>query len=79
MDFINTTTTIDYYAPQLIQMATMNATQDDMLSWLYQNGVQVSLRTLQRRLADWDVKNREFSRVKDDAAIDKLLEHLESN
>jgi hypothetical protein len=53
MDFINTTTTIDYYAPQLIQMATMNATQDDMLSWLYQNGVQVSLRTLQRRLADW--------------------------
>ena len=77
MDFINTTTTIDYYAPQLIQMATMNATQDDMLSWLYQNGVQVSLRTLQRRLADWDVKNREFSRVKDDAAIDQLTKEVD--
>src|SRR5271156_7068525 len=76
MDFTNNTTGIDHYAPQLIQMATTNATQDDMLIWLYQKGVQVSLRTLRRRLTDWDVKKREFSCVKDDAAIDQLIKEV---
>jgi hypothetical protein len=52
MDFINTATVIDHCAPQLIQMAKRNGTQNDMLIWLYQKGVQFSLRTLQRRLAD---------------------------
>src|SRR5271155_4130630 len=72
----NTITAIDHYAPQLIEMATTNATQDDMLIWLYQKGVQVSLRTLQRRLADWDVKRGGFSHVKDDAAIDQLIKEV---
>jgi hypothetical protein len=67
MNFTDTPAAIDQYEEQLIQMAT-TTTYEDMLAWLHHEGVEVSRRTLARRLVLWNAQKQ----VINEAAIEQL-------
>ena len=69
---------IDQYEEQLIQMAT-TTTYEDMLTWLHQEGVEVSRRTLARRLVLWNAQKLQIStvNVRNEAAIEQLTQAVD--
>jgi hypothetical protein len=63
MNTAPTVPSIDHSAADLLEMATNNRTQPEMLSWLFEQGVTVSRSTLTRQFTEWRGAGRERMNV----------------
>jgi len=72
MDLTNAPFAVDDFEEHLVEMTSNQSTREEMLAWLSQKGVEISLRTLNRRLAAWQTNRRTWTYTKLDK--DQLTE-----
>ncbi len=68
--------TIDDFEPEIREMAA-TSTQQQLLQWLQQQGVIVSLRTLNRRLVQWQISRQTRVFATDETASDLLAQAVD--
>jgi hypothetical protein len=77
MDPINASLTVDDFEEDLVEMANNQSTREEMLTWLPKQGVETSLRTLNRRLTAWQANRRTWTHTKSDKdRLTKIIDHL---
>jgi hypothetical protein len=52
---------VDDFEEHLVEMTSTQSTREDMLDWLSQKGIEISIRTLNRRLPAWQANQRTWT------------------
>ena len=68
-----TALTIDHFQPQLSQLKKEGLTNKQLLDWLLENGIQCTLRTLERRLQQWGIRRNAVTQM---LITDELAERV---
>jgi hypothetical protein len=68
--------TIDDFEPEIREMAA-TSTQQQLLQWLQQRGVVVSLRTLNRHLVQWEISRQTRVFATDETASELLAQAVD--
>ena len=80
MDPTNAPLTVDDFKEYLVEMTSNQSTREEMLAWLSQKGIEISLRTLNRRLAAWQANRRTWADAEQDCTnkdqLAEIVDHL---
>jgi arsenate reductase-like glutaredoxin family protein len=67
---------VDDFKEHLVEMTSNRCTREEMLTWLSQKGIEISLRTLNRRLAVWQANRRTWTYCTSKDQLAEIIDHL---